>query len=333
MNRRKFIKALPAGAVCATLPAWAQLRAEDPETPSEVWAEVRQQLSNLHRSTPPERTEAQEIEDARKWLRGVPLPQGRWLEVPGPEGGVRVRVLNPGRPRGVVLEIHGGGWAMGSATSDEKGNWELAQSAQVAVVSPDYRLAPEHPWPAGPQDCLAVARWLVEHGETEFGTSNLGLLGYSAGSHLAVQTLLGLSPAQREHFRVAALFYGPYDLSESPSFRLANDEEHPDLRPSQLRKMINWFLPGLSPEERRQSRYSPLYAPLEAMPPALFLVGSGDILVDDSRFMAARWAATGTEVRLLEYPGAPHAFNAFEVDFGLDPNRAAGNFISERIEA
>src|SRR5436190_7887404 len=102
------------------------------------------------------------------------------LEVASPDGtdreiaGVPCRVFRPsGAPAAVYLHFHGGAMMLGSPLMNDVSNADLSSRFGVAVVSVDYRLAPEHPHPAGSDDCLAVARWLVEHAESEFGTPRL----------------------------------------------------------------------------------------------------------------------------------------------------------------
>jgi acetyl esterase/lipase len=99
---------------------------------------------------------------------------------------VPVRVLEPSRgaPRGVFLEIHGGGFYMGWAARSDARNRRLADALAIAVVSVDYRLAPEHPWPAAPDDCETAALWLLGVCEARFGTARLAIGGGSAGANL-----------------------------------------------------------------------------------------------------------------------------------------------------
>ncbi|RPF45850.1 acetyl esterase/lipase [Streptomyces sp. Ag109_G2-6] len=250
----------------------------------------------------------------------VRLPQGRDRTV---AGGVRVRTFMPGagagadpdgggRARGVYLHIHGGGWSFGSADGQDERLRRIAEEARLAVVSVDYRLAPEHPFPAGPDDCEAVARWLVAHAAAEFGTDRLLIGGESAGAHLAVLTLLrlrdrhGISGA----FRAAHLLYGPYDLSMTPSQRsfgprplLSNTES--------LHGSYELFSPGTDPQQRRDPQLSPLYADLTGLPPARIVVGTQDPLLDDSLFLARRWQAAGAPVQLGVVAGAMHGFTLF----------------------
>jgi acetyl esterase/lipase len=108
-------------------------------------------------------------------------------------GRVALRIHTPAGPvTGVLLEIHGGGFYLGSAAASDVRNRELADRMGVVVASVDYRLSPEHPWPAAPGDCETAALWLVEHAEDRFGTARLALVGFSAGATLAMTTLLRL---------------------------------------------------------------------------------------------------------------------------------------------
>ncbi|MFF2192625.1 alpha/beta hydrolase [Streptomyces sp. NPDC058157] len=241
----------------------------------------------------------------------VRLPQGRDRTV---AGGVRVRTFVPdgGHAEGVYLHIHGGGWAFGSADGQDERLRGIAEEVRLAVVSVDYRLAPEHPFPAGPDDCEAVARWLVTHAAAEFGTDRLLIGGESAGAHLSVLTLLRLRDRHGLHgaFRAAHLLFGPYDLSMTPSQRafgprplLSNTES--------LRGSYELFSPGTGPQERRDPGLSPLYADLTGLPPARIVVGTEDPLLDDSLFLARRWQAAGAPVQLGVVAGAMHGFTLF----------------------
>ena len=122
----------------------------------------------------------------------------------GPAGGragrrgrgrkVPVRILEPqdGTPRGVLLDIYGGGFFMGSAGRGDNRNRFLADAAGIATVAVEYRRAPEHPWPAAPDDCETAALWLLDAAEDLFGTRHLAIGGASAGANLAMTTLLRL---------------------------------------------------------------------------------------------------------------------------------------------
>ncbi|MCC9308250.1 alpha/beta hydrolase [Kitasatospora sp. RB6PN24] len=227
-------------------------------------------------------------------------------------GGVTVRTFVPDQVEGVYLHIHGGGWAIGSADGQDEKLWRLAEQARLAVVSVEYRLAPEHPFPAGPDDCEAAARWLVDHAAAEFGTERLLIGGESAGAHLTVLTLLRLRDRHgvTGAFRAANLLFGPYDLSMTPSQRLFGSRRLLSNTDS-IRASRERFTPGMTEEQRRDQEISPLFADLTGLPPARMVVGTEDPLLDDSLFLAARWRAAGAPVQLGIVAGAMHGFTLF----------------------
>lgn len=160
----------------------------------------------------------EELADARATRSTAPPTTPPAVEEIMEAAGVRVplRIFAPaeGSVRGVHLDIHGGGFYMDSAARGDVRNREFADALDVAVVSVDYRLAPEHPWPAAPDDCEAAALWLVDHAAARFGTSRLTIGGSSAGATLAMTTLLRLRDrGVADGFSGAALQFGTYDLS------------------------------------------------------------------------------------------------------------------------
>ncbi len=262
------------------------------------------------------------------------LPRARDMKIPGRAGAIGLRVIVPeGRPVGVYLHIHGGGWTLGAADMQDPMLAAMADEAGVAVVSVDYRLAPEHPFPAGPDDCEDAARWLIERGARELGApATLMLGGESAGAHLAVLTLLrlrdlhGISGA----FRAANLVYGAFDMSMAPSARLWGDR-YLVLSVPVIDFFADNFLPGLDREARRRPEYSPLYADLRGMPPALFTVGTLDPLLDDSLFMAARWRAAGAQTELRVWPESIHGFTAFPLAIARAANASQEAFLRAAV--
>jgi acetyl esterase/lipase len=235
-------------------------------------------------------------------------PRARTIAIPGPAGDVPLRVIAPEAPRGVYLHIHGGGWTWG--TADEQDPWlERLATRGIACVSVEYRLAPEHPYPAAPDDCEAAALWLVREGAAGFGTDRLLIGGESAGAHLSLVTLLrlrdrhGLTP-----FRGANLFAGCYDLTLTPS--AANwGTQKLIINTRDIRLFAEGFC-GSAPD-RRHPDISPLYADLSGLPSLLVSVGTSDPLLDDSLFLAARVAAAGGRVETALWPGGAHVFHRF----------------------
>ncbi|MET9078277.1 alpha/beta hydrolase [Streptomyces sp. NPDC004232] len=256
----------------------------------------------------------------------VRLPQGQDRVV---AGGVKVRAFVPDHVDGVYLHIHGGGWAFGSADGQDEKLWRLAVEARLAVMSVDYRLAPEHPFPAGPDDCEAAARWLVDHAESEFGTRRLLIGGESAGAHLSVLTLLRLRDRHgiTGTFRAANLAFGPYDLSMTPSQRLFGSRRLLSNSDS-VRGSYELFTPGMGPEERRAPEVSPLYADLTGLPSARIVVGAQDPLLDDSLFLAQRWQAAGTPVQLGVVAGAMHGFTLFPLTITAREQQRERDFLA-----
>src|SRR2546423_1640790 len=194
------------------------------------------------------------------------------LEVASPDGvdrtieGVPCRVFRPSAPaKAVYLHLHGGAMMLGSPLMNDVGNADLAARLGLAVVSVDYRLAPEHPFPAGSDDCLAVARWLVEHAESEFGARQLLIGGESAGGYFAALTLLRVRDelGAVDRFVGANLVVGVYDLGGTPAAHGYRPSDVPDvLDPSLFAFVLECYLPGRTPDTARVPEVSPLYAHL-----------------------------------------------------------------------
>jgi acetyl esterase/lipase len=191
-------------------------------------------------------------------------------------------------------------------------NLELSRRFALAVVSVGYRLAPEHPYPAGPDDGVAVASWLVEHGAKEFGTTRVVFGGESAGAYLAAAVLIRMRDELCAVERVigANLLYGVYDWGRSPSQRGLRPRDGPDLLDPEGSVSAEWYLPRRTDDERRDPTISPAFADLRGLPPALMSVGTADHLLDDTLILAARWAAAGNRTELFVAPDLPHGFPA-----------------------
>ena len=173
----------------------------------------------------------EELQEARARQVPAPLPATVAVEqVEDASGrGIPLRILMPKntKPRAVYLDIPGGGFYLSSAAAGDARNLELAESLGIAVVSVDYRLAPENPWPAAPDDCEAAALWLIDHAEARFGTTDAGdrrQLGRSHAGHDDAAPAPGRRAACIR-FVGAALQFGTYDLSaRTPAGRLIADE-------------------------------------------------------------------------------------------------------------
>ena len=227
-------------------------------------------------------------------------------EIEGPGGPITLRIFVPENPQGIYLHIHGGGWVLGRAHLQDPRNEEIANACSAIVISVDYRLAPEHPYPAALDDCEVAALWTVRNAMSEFGVDRLAIGGESAGGHLAATTLIRMRDKHEfTGFSGANLVYGVYDLSMTPSQR--NWGERLLILNTPI---MDWFYDHFVPADlRRDPDVSPLYADLSDMPPALFTVGTLDPLLDDTLFMHTRWTSAGNQAELAIYPGGPHGFD------------------------
>jgi len=229
--------------------------------------------------------------------------------------GVRCRTFAPaGQARGVYLHFHGGGMILGAPEMNDLANARLCEEHAMAVVSVDYRLAPEHPYPAGVDDCVAVAAWLLERAGDELGSDRLVLGGESAGGYLAAAVTLRIRDEldALEHVEGVNLVFGVYDWGRSPSQRGLRAHAGPDvLDPESIAFFTEAYLPGRTDDERRDPSVSPAFADLSGLPPALMSVGTTDHLLDDTLMLASRWAAAGSRVDLFVAPDLPHGFMAY----------------------
>ena len=192
-------------------------------------------------------------------------------------------------------------------------NSEIAKTCNFAVVSVDYRLAPEHPYPAGPDDCEAVAKWLIDNSESEFGTSRLVdrrrvRRRESGGDHLAPGARQDRRHRQVRRCQPRLRRVRPDGIARA---RANASDDSLVLRRTDMEAFGRLYLGDDDYESRVDPDVSPLYADLSGLPPALFTVGGADPLLDDSLFMAARWQVAGNHAELAFYPECPHGFDMF----------------------
>lgn len=262
----------------------------------------------------------------------TPLPKATYLDsaeefhIPSRESGrdIPCRILKPqnGKPiKGVFMHIHGGGWVLQDEKSQDLALQSIADATGVLCFSVGYRLAPEHPFPAGPDDCYDAAEWLVDNAEKRFGAPLSFVGGESAGGQLSVLVALHLlqSPTKQYSsfaFKGLLLHFGCYDLTFTPH---AFNFKKPIPLVLDLDLMEHYaevFLPGMSFEARKNPAVSPLYAGLYGLklPSALFTCGTEDCLLDDTVFMSAKWMMAGGETVVKIVPGGSHGFIMFPED-------------------
>lgn len=260
----------------------------------------------------------------------VILDEAKERVIPGRDGEITLRIIEPeGECQGVYFHIHGGGWVLGRAHNGDVRNKHISSTHGLTTVSVDYRLAPEDPYPAGPNDCEDTAVWLIENAASEFGSNRLLIGGESAGGHLAAVTALRM---RDDHgytgFLGANLVYGVFDLRPSPSSRNWG-EKNLILNTA----IMAWFTDHFVPEELRSDHdVSPVAARLHDMPPAIFTVGTMDPLLDDTLFMHARWAAAGNPATLSIAPGGIHGFNALPITIAKEANARIDAFLADCLQ-
>jgi acetyl esterase/lipase len=256
------------------------------------------------------------------------LDGGTIEEISGPTGRVPLLIFCPEDARGVFLYLHGGGWSFGSHIA-HAGRWaKMAERIRAAIVSVGYRLAPESPYPAAPNDCETAALWLLENSRKRFGSQKLAIGGFSAGAHLAVVTLVRLRDKhQISSFRSAILTSGQYDLRMTPSAR-AWGKRKLVLTSALMKMAVDNFANG---QDLSDPDVSPIFASLENLPPALFQVGTSDPFMDDTLFMAARWKAAGNETQLSVCAEGSHFYEQSPTPDGEKARIESESFLSSTL--
>lgn len=237
---------------------------------------------------------------------------------------------------GALLHLHGGGFVFGSAYGqNDLRLLRHADKCGLAIVSVDYRLSPEHVFPAALNDCIAAAKWLTSPEGRSIvqidSESPLMLVGESAGGNLAVSMLAKLP--RPSMFAAACLVYGWYDMSGLPFFQQSIDTRlvmsGDDLRWFREQYLGEESCASMTIEKLKDPEISPLYADVSKLPEALFIIGTKDALLDDSLFMHARWISSGNNAHLRVYPGAAHGVG----HFGPHQHTAQGETVLCEIEA
>jgi acetyl esterase len=226
------------------------------------------------------------------------------IKIPTRAGAISARLYAPAQPAGVVAYIHGGGWVVGALDDYDTYARALADASGCMVILPDYRLAPEHPFPAGLQDVEDMLLWLKQ-GECTGIAPGLPLVvaGDSAGANLAAVAVRRLVGQVRPVLQV--LNYPVTDCDfETPSY-----VEHGTGLPLTAADM-RWFFSHYAPEPAwTDPDISPLRATsVASVPPALLLVAEYDVLADEGRAYAAKLQAAGITCTLTEVPGLTHGF-------------------------
>ena len=231
----------------------------------------------------------------------------RDLSCPGPAGEIGLRLYDSRESRDpgpLFLFFHGGGFVLGDLDTHEPFCAEMARRLDMPVVAVDYRLAPENPWPAGPEDCIAAARWVAQSPEA-LGREATGLVlaGDSAGGNFTIVAALAL---RDEPAAVPVLAQWPIYPAADPGKGYPSYE---DFGEGYLltRDGMDWFDDCYRPDPK-DWRYSPLVKSQEGMPPTLVVTASLDPIRDQGRAYAAATAQAGVPTIFQEAKGNIHGF-------------------------
>jgi len=219
---------------------------------------------------------------------GVPA---HWLEAPEADTG---RVL---------VFLHGGGFQFGSIRSDGELAARLGRASGMRVLFPEYRLAPEHPFPAAIDDVIAAVRWLET--DQRPNVRSIAVAGDSAGGGLAVALLVALRDAGAPLPAAAVLLSPTVDLTSSGASMTERVDQDPFSTPDMLRGFAADYLAGADP---KTPLASPLFAALTGLPPMLVLAGTADLLLSDSQRLASAAADAGVDIILEVGEGLPHVY-------------------------
>ena len=243
---------------------------------------------------------------------GVP---SHWLEAPG---------VDVNR---VLLFLHGGGFQLGSIHSDGELAARLGRASGMRVLFPEYRLAPEHPFPAAIDDVVAVWDWLRD--DQHLNPGSLAVAGDSAGGGLSVSLLVAARDAGAALPAAVVLMSPTVDLTGSGESMSDRVDDDPISTPAFLSNLASEYLAGADPTARLAS---PLFASLSQLPPLLIQVGTSDLLLSDSERLAKAATEAGVDVRLEVGDGLPHVYQLMlGTPEATDATNRIGRFLMERV--
>ncbi|KAI0456727.1 Alpha/Beta hydrolase protein [Xylaria acuta] len=275
------------------------------------------------------------------------LPTARDVAIPSRDAGrdIPVRICEPhnGRPsRGILLHCHGGGFVLLSHQQSDSALDRYANECQLTAMSVGYRLAPENPYPAGVNDCIDVAQYLIDYGEERFGQKLRFMTGDSAGACLAAAAAFSLMRSRPAYQLAGFLFhFGQFDVTLGLP-QVSSYHKPLMINAKELQHFADAYTPEMSAQNRKDPSISPLYedmqslaaaAPTKKLPPALFHVGTDDPFVDENILMSAKWQITGSEAVLKFYPGSPHGFTLLGGKAAADCAATNVQFVKEKLDA
>jgi acetyl esterase len=257
--------------------------------------------------------ELREWYDQRSRKGGVSLPKVEDRSIPGPQGQIPIRIYTAeGSGRGpAIVYFHGGGWVVGSIDTHDNVARHLAKSSRGVVVSVDYRLAPEHPFPAAQEDAFAAVEWVAEQAE-HLGADpgRIIVAGDSAGGNLAAVVSLRSRDRNGPEIRYQALIYPATNLVSFDTVSHENFATGFFLTREGMEWFRSLYLPR--PQDRKDPYASPLLAEDHSrLPPALIITAQFDPLRDEGEAYAEKLREAGVPVELVRYDGMIHGFVSF----------------------
>jgi epsilon-lactone hydrolase len=227
----------------------------------------------------------------------------------------------------VLLFLHGGGFQLGSLRSDGELAARLGRASGMRVLFPEYRLAPEHPFPAAVDDVLAVFRWLRT--DPDLSASSMAVAGDSAGGGLAVALLVATRDAGEALPAAAVLMSPTVDLTSSGASMTERADQDPFSTPAMLRQFAAGYLAGADP---KTPLASPLFTSLAGLPPLLIQVGTADLLLSDSERLAAAAAEADVDVTLQIGEALPHVYQLLlGTPEAAEATEQIGEFLRTRV--
>jgi len=237
-----------------------------------------------------------------------PLPHVEERTIAAPSGRRRVRLYDPGTPAPAptVILLHGGGWVFGSIETYDGLARQIAKRSGMRCLSVEYALAPEHPFPAPLDDCVAAIRWAVSEGASVgIDAQRITLIGDSSGANLVLAACLALRDAGTSPVRGAALLYGTYSTDLDTASAKAYGGGPYFLGTAEMARFLNDYLPKEA--DRKNPLAVPMLANLAKLPPLYIAACEFDPLHDDSVRLAERAKAAGVEHEFRVWKGMVHA--------------------------
>jgi acetyl esterase/lipase len=233
-------------------------------------------------------------------------------------------------PSKIILYLHGGGYIFCSAHTTHKDIlWRLSIASKCRIIAPDYRLAPEHPYPAALEDAIKVYKWLLQQG---YESRNIVIVGDSAGGGLTYGTVLKIRDLGLP-LPAATVGMSPWtDLAVTGESVITNLKRDVLIPGDGLPEGAQYYLAGTDP---RDPYASPLYGDPTGLPPTLIQVSKDEVLLDDSRRLAAKYKAAGVPCELELWDGMPHVWQtlAMFIPEGKTAIKRIGDFIARHVHS